>query len=304
MTLRMGPMLPSFDPLGTGEYDIASCARRAESLGFDSLWAGDHLAFRSPILDSGMVLATAAGVTTRPTIGYSVMLLALRNPAWAAKQIATLQVLSGNRLILGVGVGGEGADEWAASEVNIRTRGRRTDELLTGMRDALSGEVVSVCGVTVPGLQPAAPMPNVWVGGRSEAALRRAVRFGNAWVGAFVDVGKTQAIRDRLTELAEQAGRPRPAIAMTVFVHAHAAKAGERRDAVEEASAYLLAQYGTGWDRMSRYTSVGTVAEVIDQLEPFRELGVEDFVLMPVAADINRQLELLGEVRATMVASG
>jgi alkanesulfonate monooxygenase SsuD/methylene tetrahydromethanopterin reductase-like flavin-dependent oxidoreductase (luciferase family) len=301
----MGPMLPSFDPLGRGDFDIASCARRAESLGFDSLWVGDHLAFRSPILDSGMVLATAAGVTTRPTIGYSVMLLAMRNPAWAAKQLATLQVLSGNRLILGVGVGGEGADEWAASEVDITTRGRRTDEMLSGMPDALGGEILSVCGVTVPGLQPAAPMPEVWVGGRSEAALRRAVRFGSAWVGAFVDAGKARAIRDRLGELAAQADKPCPAIAMTVFVHAHdATQLGGRRAATDEAGAYLLAQYGTGWDRMSRYTSVGTVAELVDQLEPFRELGVEDFVLMPVAGDVTRQLELLGEVRATMIGSG
>jgi alkanesulfonate monooxygenase SsuD/methylene tetrahydromethanopterin reductase-like flavin-dependent oxidoreductase (luciferase family) len=302
VTVRMGPMLPSFDPMGTGIYDIAARSRRAESLGFDSLWAGDHLAFRSPILDSGMVLATAAGVTVRPTIGYSVMLLALRNPAWAAKQIATLQVLSGNRLVLGVGVGGESSAEWVASGVDTTSRGARTDAMLEGFPAALQGEIVSVCGMTVPGLRPEASMPEVWVGGRSDAALKRAVRFGSAWVGAFVDATKTNAIRARLIELADEDRRPVPALAMTVFVYATAATSqAKRRAAEDEAGAYLMAQYGVPWDRMSRYTSIGSVSELVEQLELFREAGVGDFVMMPVARDVDRQWELLAEVHAEMV---
>src|SRR5579862_2584274 len=85
---RFGVLLPTFDPLQTGRTpSVVQAARRAEELGFDAAWAGDHLWGRVPFLDSGISLACAAAVTERLTLGYSVMLLGLRPPAWAAKQL-------------------------------------------------------------------------------------------------------------------------------------------------------------------------------------------------------------------------
>lgn len=100
MSLEIGVILPTSSPqpgqaiLG----DVRESARHAEELGLDSVWSTDHLIAGAPMLDSSVVLATAAAVTERITVGYNVMLLALRPVAWAAKQINTLQLVSNNRL--------------------------------------------------------------------------------------------------------------------------------------------------------------------------------------------------------------
>ena len=107
MTVEIGVILPTSSPdpgrpiLG----DVRESARFAEEIGLDSVWSTDHLIASAPMLDSSVVLATAAAVTERITVGFNVMLLALRPVAWAAKQVSTLQLVSGNRLVLGVGTG-------------------------------------------------------------------------------------------------------------------------------------------------------------------------------------------------------
>ena len=103
-----GVLLPNFDPqrLG-GPPQIVPAARLAEQLGFESLWAGDHLACPAPGLDAPTCITAAAVVTERIALGFSVMLLGLRNPAWTAKQLASIDLLAGGgRVRLGVG-GGE-----------------------------------------------------------------------------------------------------------------------------------------------------------------------------------------------------
>lgn len=110
--------------------DLRSNASQAEQLGIDALFVGDRLVAAVPILDSTVTLATVAAVTDRVGIGFGVMLPALRGAAGAAKQIATLQLLSHNRVILGVGTGGEmhGQSGWDAAGIPYRERGPRTDD--------------------------------------------------------------------------------------------------------------------------------------------------------------------------------
>src|SRR3984885_11723733 len=171
-----GVLLPTFDPQRSGgPYPVAEAARLAEQVGYDSIWAGDHLKCPAPVLDAPTCLAVAAAVTDRPNIGFSVMLLGMRPVAWAAKQIATLQHLSGNRVRLGVGVGGEFPQEYEAAEVPHNERGARLDRALELLPQFL--------GTGTPhSLEPSAPMPPVLVGGRSDRAVERAARFGDAWL--------------------------------------------------------------------------------------------------------------------------
>ncbi|WP_028922264.1 LLM class flavin-dependent oxidoreductase [Pseudonocardia acaciae] len=97
MTIRLGAQLPVNASRGDGVIpDIAVAARHAEDVGLDAVWAGDHLTTGTPMLDSTVALSVAASATERINIGYAVMLLALRQPAWAAKQIGSLQYVSGN----------------------------------------------------------------------------------------------------------------------------------------------------------------------------------------------------------------
>src|ERR1700761_7827691 len=136
-----GVLLPTFDALRTGRPpQVTAAARLAEESGLDGVWAGDHLWCPAPILDATSALAAAAAVTERVSIGTSVLLLGMRPLAWSAKQVATLQALSGNRLKLGVGIGGEFPVEYAAAEVPVKERGRRLDAALDVLPGLLSGQ--------------------------------------------------------------------------------------------------------------------------------------------------------------------
>ncbi|MGF7236399.1 MAG: LLM class flavin-dependent oxidoreductase, partial [Frankia sp.] len=126
MTIEIGVMLPTStpDPARPIMGDVRASARFAEEVGLDSIWSTDHLVASAPMLDSTVVLAVAAAVTDRITLGFNVMLLALRPVAWAAKQVTTLQYVSGNRLVLGVGTGNpaHGDIGWRAAGMSYRDR--------------------------------------------------------------------------------------------------------------------------------------------------------------------------------------
>src|SRR4029077_19568766 len=142
----------------------------------DSVWSTDHVIASAPILDSTVVLATAAAVTGRVKIGFGVMLLALRPVAWAAKQISTLQYVSGERVLLGVGTGNpaHGDIGWRAVGASYADRGRRTDDALAVLPDLVAGRPVSLDGGPPVAIAPGATMPPLLIAGEARPALRRA----------------------------------------------------------------------------------------------------------------------------------
>ena len=126
--------------------DTREQARYAERLGLDGIFVGDHLKPAGPYPESVVVLAAAAGVTERIHLGVGVMVLALRDPVWAAKQLASLQHVSGGRVVLGIGTGGamHGTEAWEAVGVPYAERGRRTDEALALLPGLIRGETVEL----------------------------------------------------------------------------------------------------------------------------------------------------------------
>ena len=301
---RCGVLLPSFDPLRTGgPPQIVQAARLAETLGFDAAWVGDHLACPAPGLDAPACLAAAAAVTERIGLGFRVMLLGLRQPAWAAKQLATIDALSGGRLLLGVGVGGEFPEEFAAAGVPVRQRGARLDESLSVLGDLLTGRPVGHQGATlqldVPPLEPVMSQPpRIFVGGRGEPALRRAARFGDAWLPMWLSPQRVAERSQRLAELACELGRPTPATALLVCVRIDDDTAARR-----EAEAHLQGQYRLGLEAVERWTLLGSIETVVEQLESYRVAGVDEFLLMPLGRDPLVQYEHLAEVRSRLVAA-
>ncbi len=299
---RFGVLLPTFDPYRIGAPPrVLAAARRAEELGFDGAWAGDHLACPAPVLDAPSCLAAAAAVTERITLGLSVMLLGLRPAAWAAKQLATIDALSGGRLALGVGVGGEFPAEFAAAGVPITERGARLDDALAVLGDLLAGKAVQYQGraqsFEVAPLEPAVSSPpRLFVGGRGDHALRRAARFADAWLPMWLTPGALADRAGRLAELAAAQGRPRPTLALLIGVHVD----DNLERAREEAAAYAQGQYGLPLDVVERWTPVGSIEQVVEHLEGHLAAGVEEFVLMPLARDPLRQYERLAEVRARL----
>ncbi len=294
-----GVMLPSFDPFRTGRSPLLEGAALAEELGFDSGWVGDHLSFHPPVLDALGALSGAAGCTRRLTLGTGVLLLPLRHPVWTAKQLATVEALAPGRLVVGVGVGGENPEEWEAAGVPVRERGARLDESLAIVSALLRGEAVDHPGPLLPTRSPAlepapAVPPPIVVGGRSEAALRRAVRAGDSWMGVWMSPRRAAQVGERLGELASAADRPVPTRLMMVFVHVGDDDDGAAR---EEAAAFVGGQYGLPFEALERWALVGGEQQVADGLNGLADAGVSGVILVPAARDPLEQYRRLAALR-------
>lgn len=250
-------------------------AQAAEAAGFDSLWASDHVAFHHPLLDVTVALATFAAVTDRIRLGAGVLLLPLRAPALVAREFASLDYVAGGRVILGVGVGGEHPADFEAVGVPVEERGARTNESLRVLRGLFAREA------------PAPTQPNgppIWIGGRSDAAIRRAAHLGDGWMPLWVSP-------ERYAEGLARVGRER-----TAAVVLPALVGG----ATEEARVSLSHRYGTEFSTraVERYCVVGSQAQCAERVAEYVAAGAEHVVFHP-AVDPNRlrdQVELLAEV--------
>jgi len=236
--MRLGIHLPHIGRKA-GPDAIRRAALQAEALGFADVWVSEHIilpkaapyppspAFYEPIL----TLTWAAAVTNRVGLGTSVIVLPMHHPVPMAKQIATLQCLSGGRVIFGIGVGWLEA-EFAALGAPFRERGRRMDESIALMRALWSQDPVSFETRAVPAeiadmrMQPppSHTIP-IWVGGSSEPALARAVRLCDGWHGTRLTPDKAAPIVERLRR-----ERPEPGFAISLRTGWDGKDAGELRD--------------------------------------------------------------------------
>ena len=196
--MRLGVHLPQFRRPTTGRA-IAASPAPAEDAGVDDVWVSDHVALnpastRPPAYfhDALTVLTWAASATGRVGLGTSVLVAPYRNPVLLAKSLASLDALSGGRVIAGLAAGWL-APEFAALGVPYRTRGRRTDEAIAVCRAlwsgasqyALAGRVVTATGIApLPARQDGPP---IWIGGNSDAGLRRAATVGDGWHTTIAD---------------------------------------------------------------------------------------------------------------------
>ena len=197
-------------------------AQRAEALGFESLWTGEHVVLPDPreapspappdfaMLHPSTSLAYLAGVTERVKLGTGITLIAQRNPVVLAKEMASLDVVSGGRLLLGIGAGYL-HQEFAALGVNFRERGARTDEYVAAMRalwthekPSFSGRFVKFDRIQAMPRPVQAGGPPIIIGGASDAALRRSVEYAQGWYGFALDVAQTAAVIKRLRDFGGQ----------------------------------------------------------------------------------------------------
>lgn len=273
---------------------IRDNALHAEQAGLDSAFVGDQLVSFRPILDSTVALASAAAVTNRIELGYGTMVLALRPVAWAAKQIATLQQLSGDRIILGVGVGGSmyGEAGWRAAGVPYQERGKRTDAALDVLPDLITGKPAIVNGQEVT-LNPGANVPPIWVGGGSDAALRRAVRYGSAWFPSMMTAAQLPPVLARLAGFADAAGLRVPALTL-----GGVAGIGGEQSAMDDYGAMLATTYGVPAEVAARLPITGNARQAADQLAEYAEAGVRHLVLGLVGGEWKHQCDLLAEAKA------
>ncbi|MET7969439.1 LLM class flavin-dependent oxidoreductase [Micromonospora sp. NPDC005305] len=269
--------VPNFAP-GTDPDLLRQWAQTVEGLGFDLLMVSDHIAitpdvaeqYPAPFYEPFTTLSWLAGITHRVRLGTTVLIVPYRHPLLTARMAANLNRLSGGRLVLGVGVGWA-RQEFEALGVPYRRRGALTDEYLHAMRDAWRNTDDYDTGA-IP----------IWVGGNSDAGTRRAVLLGDAWHPLRFTPGWLTEAVGRLKATADELGRPVPALAPRI-------KLRETREAV------------TAPDRLA---GVGTIDQIIADLDRIRLLGAETVVLDPFNDDLTevRQPERAWRTLAAIAA--
>src|SRR6185436_16309414 len=183
----------------------------------DSLWFSERLSSPLPIPEPMTAMAAIAARTTRLKFGPSVFVTPFRTPALAAREIAMVDYLSGGRLLPAFGIGAEQEREFLAAGVPFRERGRRTDEAIAIMRRCWSEDEVTFKGefwqldrITVLPKPVQQPMP-LWIGGNSEAAMRRAGRLGDGWIPSFITPDQLRVGVRKTQAFAAESGREIPA---------------------------------------------------------------------------------------------
>lgn len=246
-------------------------ARTARGSGYDAIMVSDHVvgtpdvaARYADFYDPLTTLAFLAGVTEGLELGTTVLVLPYRHPLLVARMTANLDRLSGGRFILGVGVGWS-KPEYEALNVPFNRRGAIADEALDLIRQAWTKDVLTFAGTFFgvtearTGPRPVRrPHPPIWVGGRSEAAMRRAVRFGTHWHPNWIRV---PWLRDqgwpRLQEIARTLDAPLPGLAPRIFL------------GITDATV----------DDDERLAGHGTIAQVRADVEAIAALGAEYLIL-------------------------
>ena len=277
--------------LGLMEFPFASISGYwrwvdlCEEGGVDSLWQTDRLIGRQPFLECMTVMAALAGRTRRLRFGMNVVSLALRDPVLLAKQCATIDVLSEGRLLPAFGIGSPLGPEWKALNIDTRTRGRRTDEGLEIIRrlwceDSVDFEGthyhLSGASISPKPVQPDLPM---WIGGGSEAAIRRVARFGTGWQAGGETPAEASRIVAAIKQATAEAGRS------IDDDHYGAGFPFHFGDGSDPAVARAMEAYAkrTGRDPASSF-AVGDAGAILERIAAYVDAGVAKFVLRPVGA--------------------
>jgi Coenzyme F420-dependent N5,N10-methylene tetrahydromethanopterin reductase and related flavin-dependent oxidoreductases len=256
--VRIGVNVPNFGP-GTDPGVLHDWAQTVEGLGFDLLMVSDHIAvtpdvaerYPAPFYEPFTMLAWLAGITSRIRLGTTVLIVPYRHPLLIARMAANLNQLSAGRLVLGVGVGWA-RQEFDALGVAFHRRGKLTDDHLRAVRTAWDNDEDYRSG-RIP----------IWVGGNSDAGLRRAVRLGDAWHPLRVTLSWLLEAIDRMQAAADEQQRPVPALAPRIALR-------------------LTESPIIGPERLA---GEGTIDQIVDDLEQLRLLGADTVVLDPFNGD-------------------
>ncbi|MBI3969564.1 MAG: LLM class flavin-dependent oxidoreductase [Chloroflexi bacterium] len=286
----------------------AETVRAVEELGFDSFWTGEHIVYHRPIMDAVPLLTAAAVATSRIKIGSATYLLPLRHPTMTAKEFASLDIISGGRVIMGIGVGGDYPKEFEALHVPLTERGRRATEAIQIVKRYWTEPRFSFAGKHYPlddvwlvpkPVQPGGPP--IWVSGRKDAALRRAARYGDGVMPYFYTPDQCRAAFERVRELAAEEGRTLPpdyAFTLFQYISVHDDPARARQMAIDD----MVFRYDMPFDKIiDKYTIMGSPQRCVDQIEEYVEAGVRYFIFGPVCELNDRTVRDTLELYATKI---
>jgi len=278
--------------LGCAEFPFSGASAywrwidMCEAGGVDSIWQTDRIVSRQPFLESMTTMAALAGRTRRMKFGMNVVSLAFRDPVLLAKQCASIDVLSEGRLLPAFGICSPLGPEWQALGVDTKTRGRKTDECLEIIRrlwreDAVDfdGAFYKLKGVTILPKPVQRDLP-MWIGGSTEAAIRRTARVGTGWQAGGDPPAEAGRVVAAIKAATAEAGRSIDDDHYGAGFAFHFGKpdAPAVRRAME---AYVKR---TGRDARGAF-AVGDAETILARLAEYIDAGVSKFILRPLGGD-------------------
>jgi probable F420-dependent oxidoreductase len=282
---------------------VLDSARLAEAVGLDGLLAGDHVTFYGFGYDGLMTLTAVAAVTERITLKTAVYLLPLRHPVPVALQVAQLHQLSLGRFVFGVGIGGEDPHEFTSCGVDPSTRGARCNEALQVIRRLWSEDHVTFQGrhfqlddVTLYP-KPLGHVP-IFVGGRSDAALRRAGRYADGYTGIWQSTDRLRQAREIIDLAVADVGRDPGSIELGMQFWT--AVGPDRAAARALVARGMETTYRLPFDRFEKYTPYGTAEEVAAFIASYLEAGARHVNLMPVQGTPQGNIEAAAAIREAL----
>lgn len=303
--VRVGTILLGMSTLDASQR--RSLISLAERRGLDHVAVGDHVSFLAGAGFDGLLgAASILSVAERLSSNTAVYLLPLRHPVTVARQLADIAALAPGRFLFGVGIGGEDPHEVEICGVDPRTRGRRMDEALQIVRRLLTGEPVDFQGAhfTLRGAQivpaPTVPIPII-VGGRSDAALRRAGRLGDGWFGIWVSASRYGQSVEAMAAAAADVGRLAPSWlnALNIWVGIDDDPAVAR----QYLAPVMTSFYGIPYERFERWSPAGTAEDIAAFLVPYVDAGCQVFNLIVNGPTREQEIEAAAEVRHLLRAA-
>ncbi|MBX3023872.1 TIGR03619 family F420-dependent LLM class oxidoreductase [bacterium] len=276
--MRFGLFGINIGPCASG-LTAADVAREAEAAGFESVWTGEHVVLpdpqvapsplppQTPLLDPAVALAVAATATTRLRLGTGIIILPQRNPLVLAKELASVDVVSGGRLIFGLGIGYL-KPEFDALGVPFAHKGARAMDYLeailalwTAERPLHEGRFVNFRGIDAQPRPVQRPHPPIVIGGSTPEAFRRAVAHGNGWYGFSMDLGQAAECLAGLRSAAGEMSRPAALGGLEISI--------TPRGPVDRQTVERFAELGV--HRLIPYWPLPTTAALVERVRRFGE---------------------------------
>ncbi len=297
---------PPLDFFDLSPADRAGTLASYVDAGIDHVFIADHVSFRNGLgIDALTYLAAVSGIEPRLDLYAGVLLLALRHPMVAARQINQLALAAPGRITVGVGVGGEDRHEFEVCGIDPRTRGRRTDSALGLVRRLLDGECVDhedeffVLDQALIRPRLASTVPFV-VGGRSDAALRRAGNLADGWIATWCSATRFASGTALVEETAAGAGRtPEWRHGMQLWIGV----GSDTDEATRLVAARMEAFYHVPFEAFAKYTPAGPPEVVAEFLAPYVAAGASTLNLTPCGASPEAEAEAVAAIKELLICS-
>ncbi len=284
-------------------YNVAELAQQIEALGFDIIGCGEHVSFHGETANGFVSLSVAAGVTKHIRLMSAITLVPLYPAALLAKLGAALDVASGGRYTMGVGVGGEFPNEFEACGVPVKQRGSRTDDALEVLTRVWSetdvtyeGRYTTLKNFSLKPLPIQKPRPPIYVSGRSDAAMRRAAKYADGWIPYMYTPEHLAESIEKIKAYGAEEGRDMSdfTFGMYIFSAVHE----DNDTGVKYAADRLSIQYAQDFSQLvHKYALAGDPAACQARLQEYVDAGAGMvFVSSACPGDyIDRNLEMLAK---------